>query len=228
MTIPGAFEPIKGWRIAYSPDLGAFQVDPEVSANTEAALAVFRDLGATVEEVDIGWGPEVLDACMTYLQHLFGAYLAKMSKGREDDLTPYARKFAADGAASTAGDFVDALEVIAKMAETLGPILTENRILLTPTTALPAVRADFDQSSETLTINGEPVRPELGWVMTTPFNAMSRCPVLSVPSGQAANGVPTGLQIVGRPYQDTDVFQTGAAYEAALGGWFGPGARPGI
>ena len=64
--------------------------------------------------------------------------------------------------------------------------------------------------------------------MTTPFNAMSRCPVLSVPSGQAANGVPTGLQIVGRPYQDADVFQAGAAYEAALGGWFGPGARPGI
>ena len=37
-----------------------------------------------------------------------------------------------------------------------------------------------------------------GWVMTTPFNTMSRCPVLSVPSGRAANGVPTGIQIVAR------------------------------
>lgn len=228
VVLPDSYPPIDGWRIAYSPDLGAFQVDPEVRANTEAALAVFRELGAVVEEVDIGWGPEVLDACMTYLQHLFGAFLAKAAAGREDDLTPYARKFLEQGAASTATDFVEALEVIAAMYHTLGPILADHRLLLTPATALPAVRADFDQATERLTINGQPVQPELGWVMTTPFNAMSRCPVLSVPSGRAANGVPTGLQIVGRPYADADVFQAGMAFEQARGGWFGTGARPAL
>ena len=226
VVLPGDYPPIDGWRIAYSPDLGAFEVDPEVRANTEAALAVFRDLGATVEEVDIGWGPEVLDACMTYLQHLFGAFLAKAAKGHEDDLTSYARKFLEEGVASSATDFVGALEIIAAMYHTLGPILADYRLLLTPTTALPAVRADFDQATESLAINGQPVRPELGWVMTTPFNAMSRCPVLSVPSGRASNGVPTGLQIVGRPYSDADVFQAGMAFEQAQGSWFGPGGRP--
>jgi amidase len=56
--------------------------------------------------------------------------------------------------------------------------------------------------------------------MTTPFNTMSRCPVLAVPSGHAANGVPTGIQIVGRTYCDADVFRAGVAYETALGGWY--------
>ena len=48
----------------------------------------------------------------------------------------------------------------------------------------------------------------LGWCMTTQFNTMSICPVFTVPSGQASNGVPTGIQIVGRTYCDEDVFKS--------------------
>ena len=51
--------------------------------------------------------------------------------------------------------------------------------------------------------------------MTYPFNICSRCPVMSVPSGFARNGVPTGLQIVGRTYDDVSVFRAAAAFEAA-------------
>ena len=70
-------------------------------------------------------------------------------------------------------------------------------------------------------INGRQIsNPFLGWAMTTPFNMMSRCPVLSVPSGRAKNGVPTGIQIVGRTYCDADVFQAAMAYEAAQGQWY--------
>jgi Asp-tRNA(Asn)/Glu-tRNA(Gln) amidotransferase A subunit family amidase len=50
--------------------------------------------------------------------------------------------------------------------------------------------------------------------LTTPvFNISSRCPVLVVPSGLADNGVPTGIQIVGRTYDDVSVFRAAAAYE---------------
>ena len=49
--------------------------------------------------------------------------------------------------------------------------------------------------------------------MTYPFNMLSRCPVLAVPSGLGDRGVPTGIQIVGRPYEDVRVFRAGAAYE---------------
>ncbi|MGE0502632.1 MAG: amidase [Rhizobiaceae bacterium] len=220
IELPTKYRPIKGWKIAYSMDLGAFEVDPDVRRNTLAALDVFRSLGAKVEEVDLGWGPEVLEAGMKYLQHLFGAYLSRFLPEHADDLTSYARRFAEEGASSKATDFVASLEVAGRMYETLGPLLERYDVFICPTNALPAVPAHHDQSRDTVTINGREVHPSLGWVMTTPFNTMSRCPVLSVPTGHAGNGVPTGMQIVGRTYCDEDVFRAGLAYEEARGAWY--------
>ena len=71
--------------------------------------------------------------------------------------------------------------------------------------------------------------PELGWVLTTPFNMLSRCPVVSVPSGRGANGVPTGVQLVAPAYRDEIAMQAAMAYETAVGGWFGEAAaRPAL
>jgi amidase len=106
------------------------------------------------------------------------------------------------------------------MYATLGPLLEKHNVLICPTTALPAVPADFDQSQDSVFINGKQVNPMLGWVMTSPFNTMSRCPVLTLPSGRASNGVPTSIQVVGRTYCDKDVFRAGMAFEEAAGRWF--------
>jgi Asp-tRNA(Asn)/Glu-tRNA(Gln) amidotransferase A subunit family amidase len=220
LRLPTEFKPIKGWRIGYSIDLGGFEVDPQVRKNTLAALDVFRSLGAEVEEVDLGWGPEVLQAGLTYLGHLFGSFLSKLLPEHGHLMTTYARAFAEEGAHSKATDFVSSLEVAGKMYLTLGPLLEKYDVLICPTNALPAVAADHDQSKDEVRINGKLVHPSLGWVMTTPFNMMSRCPVLSVPTGRAASGVPTGMQIVGRTYSDADVFRAGMAYERAVGGWY--------
>ncbi len=230
LTLPTAYKPIKGWKIAFSMDLGFFEVDREVQKNTLAALEVFRSLGATVEEVDLGWTEEVLEAGMDYLKHLFGASLSRLLKKHGKEMTSYARKFAQDGQKSKAVDFVRTLDVANRMYSTLGPMLEKYNVLVCPTTALAAVPADFDQSKDSVKINGKTIsNPFLGWVMTTPFNTMSRCPVLSVPSGHARNGVPTGIQIVGRTYCDRDVFQAAMAYEAAQGQWFRTAAsRPSL
>ena len=55
-------------------------------------------------------------------------------------------------------------------------------------------------------IGGVAVDSDLGWTFTQPFNLLSRCPALAVPTGRAATGVPTSLQIVGPPYGDEAVF----------------------
>ena len=104
-------------------------------------------------------------------------------------------------------------------------MMQKHDIFICPTTALPAVPADFDQSVGEVKINGKTVNPMLGWVMTTPFNTLSRCPVITLPSGQAKNGVPTGIQVVGRTYRDQDVFRAAMAYEKAAGPWFTDAAR---
>jgi len=227
LTLPTEYPDLSGWRIALSMDLGSFQISDEVRANTLAAADVFRSLGATVEEVDLGWGAEVYQACIAYLTHLFGGSMSELLDEHADDLTTYARKFAEDSLTSTAREFVQTLQVAGESYMKLGPLLEEYDVLICPTTAIPAVRADFDQSTDKLAINGVDVDTSLGWVLTTPFNMHSRCPVLSVPSGSSGSGVPTGIQIVGPTYRDATVFQAAASYERAVGGWFRtPQTRP--
>jgi len=229
LTLPTKYKAIKHWKIGFSMDLGLFEVDKEVQKNTHAALDVFRSLGAKVEEVDLRWPANALQQGMAYLNHLFGASLAKLLADHGDDLCTYTRKFAEEGQSSKATDFVWTLETAAEMYNTLGPLLEKYDVLICPTNNLPAVPADHDQSKDEVRINGKLVNPSLGWVMTTPFNMMSRCPVISVPSGHARNGVPTGIQIIGRTYSDEDVFRAAIAYEKALGGWYGSKAsRPKI
>ena len=154
----------------------------------------------------------------------------RLLKKHGKDMTTYARQFAQEGQKSKAVDFVRTLDVANKMYSTLGPMLEKYNVLICPTTALAAVPADFDHSKDSVKINGKTIsNPLLGWVMTTPFNTMSRCPVLSVPSGHAKNGVPTGIQIVGRTYCDADVFRAAMAYETAQGQWFKTAAsRPSL
>lgn len=221
LTLPATYAPAKGMRIAWSMDLGSFEVDAEVRRNTLAALDVFRALGAEVTEVDLGWGPEVLAAGTTHLRHIFGAMLARMLPDHADQMTTYTRAFAEDGAASSATDFVETMEVANRMYHSFGPLMERYDVFICPTNALAAVPADYDHSRDRLTINGRDIENRfLGWVMTSPFNTLSRCPVLSVPSGHAANGVPTGIQIVGRSYSDASVFRAAMAFEQATGGWY--------
>jgi amidase len=223
LTLPTDYKPIKGWKIAYSIDLTCFEVDKDVVANTRAALDVFRSLGATVEEVDLKWGVDALETGLKHLDHLFGASMAKLAKTHAKKMTRYALDFARAAKKSTAADFLSAMEGAAKMYQTFGPIMEKYDVFICPTLALPAVNAEFlEVRDEHLRINGKvsKLNAVLGWCMTTPFNTLSRCPVLSVPSGHAKNRVPTGIQIVGRTYSDADVFQAAVAYETAVGGWY--------
>ncbi len=229
LRLPMDHKPVKGMKIAYSLDLGFFQVDPEVVRNTLAAVEVFRSLGAEVSEVKIGWGPETLKAGMAYLAHIFGAFIGELLDEHADKMTTYVRDFAEIGRKSTATDYVRALEVIARAYAPIGEVMAGHDILICPTLAIPAPLAEHDSTRDSMVINGVEVDPALGWAMTVPFNMLSRLPVLAVPSGHAANGVPTGIQIVGRSYSDADVFRAGAGYEAALGGWYtGPKTRPAL
>ncbi|MEO9338363.1 amidase family protein [Mesorhizobium sp. SB112] len=229
LTMTDGRSGIKGWKIAYSLDLGYFEVDEEVRRNTLAALDVFRSLGATVEEVDLGWTKDSERAAYSHLQTIFGSWIAEYLDTKADLLTAYARHFAEGARGTTCNDFLKSMYKAGEMYASLGPILETHQILICPTLAVPAVAADFEPSTDKIVINGKEVHPSIGWPMTYPFNMMSRCPVLSVPSGRASNGVPTGIQIVGQTYSDETVFTAGLAYEQAVGGWYGkPQDRPAI
>jgi amidase len=103
------------------------------------------------------------------------------------------------------------------MYQTFGPMMEMHDIFLCPTLTVPAVAAEHDSWDKSFRINGKIVDPEYGWVATHQFNMLNKCPAMSVPSGLASNGVPTGLQIVGRTYDDLTVFRAAAAFEAERG-----------
>jgi amidase len=229
VTLPLDPAAIKGMKIAWSVDLGYVEVDHDVRQNMLHALEVFKRLGAKVEEVDLGWTDAVdQDALHWYNCMNFGRQTIWQSAENADLMTDYALKFA-DAARrnSTMDDIHRPWARGHLMYQTLGPVLESHDVFICPTNNAPAVKADHDPWDQNFTVNGKKVDPEFGWVMTHQFNMLHNCPVLAVPSGHAASGVPTGIQIVGRTWDDARVFKVALAYEQDIGGWYtARGKRP--
>ena len=219
---------IKGWKIAYSLDFGYVPVDADVRKNTLKALEVFKSLGCSIEEVDLGWTHEIDQLVMHWYNTMhFGRQTLWWRKTHADVMTDYALKMADAVEKTSADDIHKTWEVIDRMYQKLGPVLARHDAFISPTLNLPAVKADHDPWDADFRINGERVDAEYGWVMTFQFNLLHNCPVLAVPSGFAATGIPTGIQIVGKTWDDEPVFRAGLAYEKAVGGWFTkPASRP--
>ena len=221
LTLHQDMRGIAGMKIAWSMDLGFYEVDDNVARNTRAALATLSDLGATLVEVDLPWGWDINDVVMCPLRTIFGASIAPLLADKADLLTSYARAFAEDSLRGHPADFHNALTIAGERGQFFSNLMAEFDMFVCPTTAIPAVPADFDHSRDPLVINGKSVPPTLGWVMTPVFNMLSTHPVLSVPSGKSPAGVPTGVQFVGKPFADQDVFRAAFACEAAQPALFG-------
>ncbi len=228
LEIPASLAPITGLRIAFSPDLGCYQVDADVAAATRAAADRLRDAGATVEEVALPWRlADITRAARIHFGMIFGPSVQELYDAHGAELTSYARRFVEEGTDIRKEDFVAGLALEAQLYAPLGDLLEEFDALVCPTFAIPALPAEYDTGSP-VEVNGQPCDDWLDVLMTLPFNIASRCPVMSVPSGISADGVPTGLSIVGRTYDDVTVFRIAAAHEERSG-WYGsPDRRPAL
>jgi len=227
LRIPTVLGDIKGWRIALCVNPAQYDIEPDVVKNTLAAADLFRAAGATVEEVDLGWKrEEVAFAAGAHFGTIFGPQVARHAKKYRKIMTDYALDFADWSKTSRKEDFLKGLEIETALYKSLGALLQKYRILLCPTLPLPATKAGESYVKRKLRIDGKP-QPSINyWLMTICFNIMSRCPVMSMPSGLAANGVPTGLSIVGRTYDDVSVFRAAAAFERARPWYTTPALRP--
>ncbi|MFN8185764.1 MAG: amidase [Gaiellales bacterium] len=227
LRIPARLAGIEGWRIALSRDLGGFRIDRDVARNLDEAADAFRAAGAIVEEVDLGWEHrEIIEAAQIHFGTIFSALLAEEVRRHPELVTPYVAEFARLSRRVRKGDFTRGLELEGRVYERLGPVLERHRVLICPTMPLPALRAGDDYLDHGPVVGG--VRLESSWeiLTTAAFNICSRCPVMSVPSGLARNGVPTGVSIVGRTYDDVSVFRAAAAYERVSPWLHVPERRP--
>lgn len=215
LEIPTQLGDVKGWKIAFSMDLGYFEVDEEVKRNTLEAVEVFRSLGATVEEVDLDWNYASYDAWITHWEGVFASVAGQHLPRWQYEMDPYVRKLLHRGMGHSYTRVKQTEFVRAEMYDKLGPIMETHQLLLCPTTAVPSVPLWHRCDDPEFKINGKHVDAMIQWCMTYPFNLISQCPVATVPSGFASSGVPTGLQIVGRTYEDISVLQAAKAYERA-------------
>jgi aspartyl-tRNA(Asn)/glutamyl-tRNA(Gln) amidotransferase subunit A len=196
---------VRGLRIAFSPALGYAQVDAEVAEIVARAVAVFTELGAEVEYADPGFDDPLplyrvlADAAVARLfanhpaerHHLFEPGLqAVADRGRDIDAVRY----------------LGAVQQREALGRRLALFHDQWDLLVTPTTAITAPRADYESR--------DLARHAVPSPFTYPFN-LTQQPAISVPAGLTRAGLPVGLQIVGPKYADRRVLRAARAFELA-------------
>jgi aspartyl-tRNA(Asn)/glutamyl-tRNA(Gln) amidotransferase subunit A len=225
--LPPAFEGIAGMRIALCVQPDDWPVDDDVAAAIREAAATLVACGATVEEVAMpGFGPaRTMAIADAHYGSIVGPSMAAAMEHR-DQLCAYTIAVYEESAGVTATQMYDGLIGETALHAALERIHATYDVLLWPTCSSRGLIAGDDYVGYGLDIGGVTV-PHYYWsCMTIPFNICSRNPVLVVPAGFASNGVPVGMQIVGRRYDDVTPFRVGAALEEARPWLDHPERRP--
>jgi aspartyl-tRNA(Asn)/glutamyl-tRNA(Gln) amidotransferase subunit A len=228
-VVPTTPEPPIGLRVALCINLGDWPVDDDVERNTRAAAAALAATGVVVEEVTLPWTlDKIWQAAQAHFHTIMGAGIAKVARYHSAVLNDYTLAFAESMSADR--DFYTGLELEGSLWEPLGEVFEQFDAVLCPTMAIDGFRAGESYLDGRIPVGSGTVEEHIKAAMTLPFNLFSRCPVLSVPSGLAANGVPTGVQIVGRTHDEVTAFRVAFTLEVALRsggvGWASPRWRP--
>ncbi len=200
---------LRGKRVAYSADWGYAAVDPEVRrVVADAARAFETDLGCIVEAADPGWDDpfQAFWGLVAMETDLTG--LRAMAKGREHEMSPHLVSFLERR--WTAEEFTDAIMVRKAVCNKMWRFMQRYDLLLTPTLAVPPFPVGI-QGPEM--IDGRAVADTQWLCFTFPMN-MTGQPAATVPAGFTREGLPVGLQIIGRHLDDELVVQACGAFEA--------------
>ncbi len=211
---------VEGMRIGFTADFGGWPVDPEVAANTRDVAAALRDAGAIVDEVDFGVDQAALTrAISVHYQTMFAAWIGSVADEHGDLLTDYAIEFARMTAEEGKDiSVIEGMVIETEIWKPIGQLFERYDALIAPTSATRGLVAGEGYVGKTLDVGGVQVK-YFDALLTPLFNLASRCPVLNVPSGFADNGVPTGVQIVARTFDDVTAFRVGAALERVRPFW---------
>ena len=150
LEIPEKLDAIGGMRIALSADLGCYQVDADVAANTLAAADRLRDAGASVHEVSLPWDLETIARTVNiHFGMIFGASMKEIYDQFPDQLTSYVRRLVADSERVSKDDFYAGLGLEAAIYAPLGQVLEDYDALICPTFAVPALPARAHRARRT-------------------------------------------------------------------------------
>lgn len=199
----------KELRIAWSPDLGYAAVEPDVLREAKAAALVFEKLGYRVDEVGKIFDDTGLLWARSSGAQTFAFIYDKIDTHREEFGRAFLRGVE-EARGVTFETYGEGQRARAKLVKQLWQFFENYDLLLTPTLPIEAIPA---KGRWPRTIAGREVKNPLHVVaFTYPFN-LSGHPACSVRAGFSDNGLPVGLQIVGKRHRDDLVLQAAYAYE---------------
>ena len=211
---------IRKLRVGYFEDDGTTPVTPETAAAVRAAAEALRQQGFQVE----AWRPENLEHVWQLWWNLFGRgiqmAMAPTLEGREAELSPLFREFRAWVTAEKPLSAVDLLNTLLMRDALRGAFLARMEnfpILLCPVCAIPA----FQHGERNWTVEGRKVEYLKAMSYSQWFNLLGN-PAAVVPVGKSPEGLPIGVQIVGRPWDEEAVLTMAAKIEEACGGFCPP------
>lgn len=202
---------VKGWRIAWTPDLGGLvPVDDEVRAVFGRAVGVFRSLGARMDAAcpDVGDVPEIVRfsrGLLMVARHgdKLPAHRAVLQAGLVENTE--------QGLALTAREVARGELLRTRQWHRVREFLAGRDLWLTPTMAVPAFPVE---QPHVLEVNGRPVGTGMQRSYLTYTVSVLGLPAISIPCGFTRDGLPVGLQIVGKRCAEAAVLRAAAAFEA--------------
>lgn len=204
---------LEGKRFALSMDLGYYRIQPEVAQVILAAAEELRGAGAIVDEIPMHWtrsvNDEWFDLWCVFMSGFFGETIAEYREKMDPAIVAAIERGLSMNA--TAYKRVELLRT--EMWRGMAKLFESYDALLCPTCAITAPLASECDDDY---VGTDPDGRFAGLDMTCPFNMLPQLPALSLPIGLATNGLPVGLQIVGRRFADEHVLAMGAVLEARL------------
>jgi amidase len=202
-----------GVRVAWFRDLGGVPFDPSVRVVVDAHRKTFESLGCIVEQAEPDFAPaevafRILRAWNT--ANSYGARLREHPGGFKDVLEAEIE----EGLRLTGNDVARGETAHGQMWRRFQAFLETYEYFILPTTQVPPFDVSVPYPTE---INGTPLDNYIDWMKSCWYISATGNPAASVPAGFTPEGLPVGLQIVGRDRQDFAVLQLAHAFEQATG-----------
>ena len=202
-----------GARLAWSPTLGELPVEREVLETLEGTLGVFEEIGCTVEEAapDFSGADEAFKVFRAFQFHLsYGELLAEHRHEMKETVVWNIEQ----GARLTPDDLARAEKVRTELYHRVRKFLDLYDFLLLPTVQVLPFDVEVEYPTE---VAGEPMQTYIDWMKSCYYITVTALPAISVPGGFTPEGLPVGLQIVGRPRDEVGVLRLAHAFEQATG-----------
>jgi len=202
---------VAGRRIAWSPDAGGLPVEPAVTEALAHVPGVLAALGCElVEEYpDLSDAPDVFS---TLRAVGFELNLGRLYDERPGDLKETIRWNVEVARRLTAADVATAMRLHAELVERVRRFMARVDALALPVCQVPPFDVDVEWPRE---VAGVPMESYIEWMRSCSDITVTGCPAVSVPAGFTPEGLPVGLQLVGRPRGELELLRLAHAFEQA-------------